>query len=194
MTKERKIALALAGTILLTGMSGSLTGCSKDKENEKRIETSETSIDAKDIVIIDTHNVYVESKGVEERYLILYKVGTEESKELSSVSTKAVSYIYRDINNSSYVGVFTEYMDRSSNEVASRLFAYSKEDMSDDRSIIVIPTLDKSWYGSLVDLIDPSLLKNAYEIEELKEMYNKLNKDYLNNNDNSIIKNYKLYI
>ncbi len=180
MAKQNKIALLLAGTVLLNTMATTLTACSSKEKNETSIEISETSIDTKDIVIIDTYNSNVSKKGINERYLILYKIGTEHDEKLDTPMNKSTSYIYRDVNNKEYVGVFTEYTDKRT------IFVYAKEDLSSTEKSIVVPiTDDKSWYGGLENIIEKDHLKPAYEIYELLEIYNLLNEAYKDEKDSN---------
>lgn len=174
MTKEKKIALALAGTLLLGATGTTLSGCGKKEKSETQAIVSETSIDTKDIVVIDTYNDKVVSKGINERYLILYKNWVEHDPNLDLPNNESISYVYRDVNNSNYIGMFTEYSD------GTTLFVYGDElGLDNSRSIAVIKTTDKTWYGNLSNLIDQNSLKIAYEVEELIEIYNALNENYI---------------
>ena len=65
MTKEKKVALALTGVMLFGATTTSLTGCKTKEKQETGISVSETSIDTKDIVVIDTYNPNVLSNGME---------------------------------------------------------------------------------------------------------------------------------
>lgn len=184
MTKEKKIALVLAGTVLLGASPSTLTGCQKKEEMKEEVQVSETSIDTKDIIVIDTFHSEVISRGINSRYLILYKVDTQENKEFSTEEISAISYVFRDINNQDYVGVITEFINRDSEEVLTRMLAYSKEDMTDQNTTIIVkPTKDKSWYANLENVIEKSSLKVAYEIYELKEIYNLINEGYIKEDD-----------
>ncbi len=80
MTKEKKVALALTGVMLFGATTTSLTGCKTKEKQETGISVSETSIDTKDIVVIDTYNPNVLSNGMEGRYVIMYKIWTESIK------------------------------------------------------------------------------------------------------------------
>lgn len=174
MTKEKKIALALAGTLLLGATGTTLSGCEKKEKNETQVSVSETSIDTKDIVVIDTYNDKVVSTGINERYLILYKNWVGHDSNMDLPNNESISYVYRDVNNSNYIGMFTEYSD------GTTLFVYGDEKGLDNfRSIAVMKTTDKTWYGNLSNLIDQNSLKIAYEVEELIEIYNALNENYI---------------
>jgi len=177
MTKEKKAALFLAGTLLLGALPVTLSGCITKKKDNEDLELSETSIDTKDIVVIDTYNNNVLSKGVNKRYLILYRVGLEENTNINMPNSEVTSYIYSDIMNKDYVGVFTEI---KSDKETLTLFAYSKKDMTDTNcSIIVKPSKDISWYGHLDKLLDKDNQKSSYTLSELIELYNVLNEGYM---------------
>lgn len=177
MTKEKKVALALAGVMLFGATTTSLTGCKTKEKQETGISVSETSIDTKDIVIIDTYNPNVLSNGIKGRYVIMYKIWTEQEPNLDLPNNKSQTYIYRDVKDNKYIGMFTEYEDNET------IFAYGPETLDKfSSSILVDKTNDKSWYGSLSNLIDANSLKIAYEIDELLEIYDKINEGYIEEN------------
>lgn len=174
MTKEKKIALALAGTLLLGATGTTLSGCGKKDKGETQAIVSETSIDTKDIVVIDTYNDKVVSTGINERYLILYKIEAKHDPKLDLPDNPSTCFIYRDVKSSNYIGMFTEYKD------GTTLFVYGDElGLDNSRSLAVMKTTDKTWYGNLSNLIDQDSLKIAYEVEELIEIYNTLNENYI---------------
>lgn len=177
MTKEKKVALALTGVMLFGATTTSLTGCKTKEKQETGISVSETSIDTKDIVVIDTYNPNVLSNGMEGRYVIMYKIWTEHSEELDLPNNKSQTYIYRDVKNNKCIGMFTEYED------GEAIFAYGPENLGEFSSTILVDkTNDKSWYGSLSNLIAANSLKIAYEIDELLEIYDKINEGYIEEN------------
>ncbi len=190
---KKKAALTLAAVGLISVSANTLSACnSVDHEEEKQEELedktellkpelnenapSETTVDAKDIIIVDTFNEKLNAIGMNERYLVLLKVNEtiEPSLHKENATTKYIEF--KDIMNFNFSGIFG-MENNTKGEAEYFTFAYGDktgEDLSKMAAYLGNDTIN-DWVLTLKDVIDPSYLKDTYSINELKEIYALLN-------------------